>query len=130
MRWLLLAFLIIPAIEIGLFIWIGGMIGPLWVVVLIFLTGFAGVALARSQGIETWRRAQQQMNMGQVPTYEIVDGICIFVGGVLLFAPGFFTDTMGLLLVIPFTRRPIYQYLLRLLKRMAENRGGFYYRRW
>ena len=104
MRWLLLALLIIPAAEIGLFIWIGGMTGPWWVVFLIVLTGVAGVTLAKKQGMDTWRRAQLQMNNGRPPTEEIVDGICIFIGAVFLFSPGFITDTVGFILVLPLTR--------------------------
>lgn len=61
MRWLLLALLVLPAMEIGVFIWIGGIIGPWWVVGLILLTGIVGVTIARNQGVETWNRAQQSM---------------------------------------------------------------------
>lgn len=104
MRWLFLALIIIPAIEIGLFVWIGGMIGPWWVVSLIVLSGFLGIAMARKKGAQTWVKARQSMNQGQMPAAEIVDGICIFIGAVLLFSPGFLTDIVGLLLVIPYTR--------------------------
>lgn len=104
MRWLIFALLIIPAIEIGLFVWVGGLIGPWWVVTLIVLSGILGVALAKKEGAETWIKARQSMNQGQMPAAEIIDGICIFVGAVLLFSPGFLTDIVGLLLVIPYTR--------------------------
>lgn len=106
MRWLLLALLIIPALELGVFIWLGGIIGPWWIVVLIILSGILGISFAKNQGIATWKRAQQSMNNGQMPTKQIVDGVCIFVGAILLFAPGFITDIMGLLIIIPWTRQP------------------------
>lgn len=104
MRWFVLALLIIPAIEIGLFVWIGGWIGPWWVISLIVLSAVLGLSLAKKEGAETWIKARQLMNQGQMPAEQMMDGICILVGAVLLFAPGFLTDIIGLLLIIPFTR--------------------------
>ena len=106
MRWLLLALLIVPALEISVLIWLGSMIGPWWVFVLIILSGILGIAFAKRQGTETWIKARQSMNSGQVPTEQIVDGVCILVGAVFLLAPGLITDTFGLLLIIPLTRIP------------------------
>src|SRR5699024_90663 len=83
MRFIILALLIIPALEIGVFIWAGSIIGPWWVVGLILLTGFIGIAIAKQQGMETWFRARQAINMGQPPAEEIVDGISIFIGAVV-----------------------------------------------
>lgn len=120
MRWLLLALLIVPAMEIGIFIWAGGIIGPWWVVAIILLTGIVGVAIARKQGIETWNRAQQSMGRGEVPAEQIVDGICIFTGAVFLFTPGFITDTVGFILVLPFTRRPFKLMLQRFFKKRLD----------
>ncbi|MFD2046302.1 FxsA family protein [Ornithinibacillus salinisoli] len=120
MRWLLLAFLIVPALEIGVFIWAGGVIGPWWVVGLILLTGIVGVTLAKQQGVETWHRAQKSMNYGQVPAEEILDGICIFVGGVFLFTPGFITDIVGFILVLPGTRGIFKGFLQKLIKRLID----------
>lgn len=79
-RWLLLALLIVPAMEIGVFIWAGNIIGPWWVVALIILTGIVGVSLAKRQGMEAWQRAQLSMNHGQPPADAIIDGICILSG--------------------------------------------------
>src|SRR5690625_3372772 len=104
MRWLLLAFLIVPALEIGIFVWVCGSVGAWGVVGLILLTGIAGAAFARIQGLETLNRARLLMRNGQAPTEQLIDGICILVGGILLVAPGFITDIVGLLLVLPFTR--------------------------
>lgn len=128
MRWLLLAFLIIPALEIGVFIWVGGIVGPWWVVMLIILSGIIGITLAKQQGYDTWIRARQSMNNGQVPTAQIIDGICILVGAVLLFAPGFITDIVGLLLVIPLTRNPFRQMLLKWIQ-LKVSRGRIIYRK-
>ncbi|MFD2751095.1 FxsA family protein [Virgibacillus siamensis] len=129
MRWLLLAFLIVPAMEIGIFIWAGGIIGPWWVVTLILLTGILGISIAKVQGTETWKRAQLSMNQGIMPTNEIIDGICIFIGAVFLFTPGFITDTAGFLLVLPFTRRPFRNMLQGFIKSRL-NKGTIIYRKW
>ncbi|MFB4166700.1 FxsA family protein [Virgibacillus sp. JSM 102003] len=129
MRWLLLALLILPAMEIGVFIWIGGIIGPWWVVGLILLTGVVGVTIAKKQGIDTWNRAQQSMSNGQVPAHEIVDGICIFVGAVFLFSPGFITDAVGFTLVLPYTRGP-FKLMLQRFFQDRMNRGKIIYRKW
>ncbi|MEW9675492.1 FxsA family protein [Lentibacillus sp. L22] len=129
MRWILLAFLIIPALEIGVFVWAGGIIGPWWVVFLILLTGALGITLAKYQGMEAWRKALLQISNGFKPTNEIMDGICIFIGAVLLFTPGFITDTVGFLLVIPWTRIPFRSWIYRIIKnRMGK--GTIIFRKW
>ncbi len=129
MRWLFLLVLVLPALEIGMFIWIGGKIGPWYVILLILLTGIIGISIARWQGLQTWRDVQWQLSQGQVPTKQIIDGVCIFIGGIFLFSPGFITDTIGLIFVIPLTRRFIRQGLYIWLKRSLE-RGTIIFRRW
>jgi len=129
LRWLIFAVLVIPALEIGVFMWIGGKVGPWWVVLLIVLTGVIGVTLARKQGMDVWKKAQAQMNKGYPPTEQIIDGICIFIGGVLLFSPGFITDTAGFLLILPTTRRPLKKLVEAWLKRMMD-KNVIIYRKW
>lgn len=129
MRGLLIAFLILSAAEIGVIVWAGGIIGPWWVAFLILFTGFLGVTIAKREGVETWRRAQLAIQNGQVPTQEIVDGISILVGGILLFSPGFLTDIAGFVLVLPFTRKFLRNYILIGLKKLM-NQNTIYYRRW
>lgn len=126
MRWLLLLLIIIPAIEIGLFVWIGGMVGPWWVVGIIILTGLAGVALAKQQGAETISRMRQSITNHQVPTNDIVDGICILIGAMFLIAPGFVTDIMGFVLVLPITRGPFKQLIAFFIQRKLVNRTIIY----
>lgn len=128
MQWLLLALIIIPAIEIGLFVWVGGMIGAWWVVVLIALTGILGVALAKREGAQTWVKARQSMSQGRMPAAEIIDGICIFIGGVLLFSPGFLTDVIGLLLVVPYTRNIFKLGIVRWIQ-VKVSKGTIIYRK-
>src|SRR5699024_2282377 len=128
MRWLLLLFLILPALEIGVFIWVGDMIGPWWVVALIIITGMLGIMIARQQGFETWNRARQAIQLGQAPTEYIIDGICIFIGGVFLFAPGFITDIAGFMFVLPITRGWFRYFVIRFIGRIIERNGGIFRR--
>jgi UPF0716 protein FxsA len=120
MRGLLLVLLLLGAAEIGVFVWAGGLLGPWWVVGLILLTGIVGITLAKKEGIETWYRAQRAIHNGQVPTREIVDGICIFIGGVFLLSPGFITDIIGFILVIPLTRRIVKPFLVILFEKFID----------
>lgn len=115
--------------EIGIFIWIGGLIGPWWVVLIIVMTGVLGIMIAKKQGIETWNRAQVSMRNGQAPTEEITDGICIFVGAVFLFTPGFITDLVGFMLVLPTTRNLFKYSILKLIRRIMS-KGTIVYRKW
>lgn len=129
MRWLFLLLLFIPAMEIGVFIWVGGMVGPWWVISIIILTGALGILLAKHHGMETWKRAQVRMSKGQAPTEELMDGICILIGSVFLFAPGFITDTVGLILVLPFSRKLFKDSIRALLLKLAKG-GTIIYRKW
>lgn len=105
--WLLLVFLIVPALEITLFIWIGGYIGPWWVFGIIIGTGILGVAFAKAQGLEALKKARESMSKGIPPGDYILDGIVVLIAGILLFIPGFFTDVIGFVLLVPFTRKPL-----------------------
>jgi len=105
-------FLIIPIIEVYLLIEVGGMIGAGWTILLIVITAIIGVNLLRQQGISTLMRANKAMSQGQVPAMEMMEGLFLAVGGALLITPGFFTDVIGFICLIPFTRRSIIKYLL------------------
>ncbi|KGX93379.1 exlusion protein FxsA [Pontibacillus halophilus JSM 076056 = DSM 19796] len=120
-RWLLLFILIVPALEIGVLIWAGNLVGPWWVILLIILTGILGAYLAKQQGLETLNRARTLMNQAQVPQDEIFDGICILIGAVVLLTPGFITDAIGFTLLLPATRAPIRHALKRTVRKMMEN---------
>lgn len=128
LRYLILALLIVPALEIGVFVALGRAIGPWWIILLIVLTGILGLALAKYEGLETWKKAQEAAAKGQAPTSHIVDGICIFIGAVLLFAPGLITDILGFLLVIPFTRKPFkYVIAYQIQKFLARRQNQVIY---
>ncbi len=105
MNSLFLIFIGIPAIEVFLMIKIGGKIGALNTVSLIFLTAVIGIYFARLEGIKTIRSGVMNLYQNKIPIYEIISGASIAVAALLLIIPGFFTDTVGFLLLIPFTRR-------------------------
>ncbi|WP_019154819.1 FxsA family protein [Robertmurraya massiliosenegalensis] len=121
MRYILLFLLIIPAGEIFVLLLSGKIIGVWATISIIILTGILGAYLAKQQGLETLRRAQLEMQYGRVPGEAIVDGICILVGGVLLLTPGFITDTMGFLLLLPQTRVFFKGRMKKWLKKWIDN---------
>ena len=106
-------FIALPALEIFLFIKIGGQIGALNTVVLIFLTAIIGVYFAKLQGIQTLKSGMVNLYQNKMPIYEIMSGASIAVAALLLIIPGFFTDLIGFLLLIPFTRKIIFSWVLK-----------------
>ena len=105
MRYLIILFIAIPAAEIGLLLFSGKTIGVWPTILLIILTGVIGAYLAKREGLQTIRKAQEQLRNGEIPGEAVLDGICILIGGILLLLPGFITDISGFLLLFPLTRR-------------------------
>lgn len=101
---LFLAFIVIPILEIAVFIQVGGLIGLVPTLVCIFATAIIGVALLRYQGFAVIRRANEAAQAGRVPVAEVFDGFCLVVAGVFLLTPGFVTDALGFVLLIPAVR--------------------------
>ena len=117
-----LLFIIIPLVELYLIIKVGGYIGAFWTVMIVIGTAVIGVNLLRMQGFNTLKRAQQNMEQGAMPAMEMMEGIVLAVGGALLITPGFLTDTLGFICLIPFTR----QALIRgFIKRNSVQMHGF-----
>ncbi len=115
---LVVLFILLPIAEIYVIVKVGEAIGILPTLALLILDGFLGAALARSQGRAAWLRFNQALAEGRVPAREVFDGAMIIVGGAFLLAPGFITDVIGLLLLLPPTRA-----LFRgLVSRMARRR--------
>tara|TARA_B100000575_G_scaffold252846_1_gene221054 strand:- start:1128 stop:1547 length:420 start_codon:yes stop_codon:yes gene_type:complete len=106
-------FIALPALEIFLFIKIGGHVGALNTVALIFLTAIIGIYFAKLQGIQTLKSGMVNLYQNKMPIYEIMSGTSIAIAALLLIIPGFFTDLIGFLLLIPFTRRIIFNLVLR-----------------
>ena len=100
-----LIFICLPALEIYLIIIIGGQVGALNTVSLIFLTAIIGLYFAKRQGVQTLKSGVINLYQNKMPIYEIMSGASIAVAALLLIIPGFFTDVLGFLLLIPFTRQ-------------------------
>ncbi len=106
MFWILLVlFTVIPAVEIGLFVEIGGRIGALATFAVVLFTGVAGASLARSQGMRVVTEVQGALTGGKMPTDELLEGAFVLFGGALLLTPGFLTDFLGLACLLPPTRK-------------------------
>jgi UPF0716 protein FxsA len=97
-------FLVVPIVEIYLLIQVGQVIGAGWTIFLVVLTAVIGVGLLRIQGLSTLNRAQQKLQQNELPAREMLEGMGLVVAGALLLTPGFFTDTIGFLLLFPPTR--------------------------
>ena len=100
-----LLFIGLPALEIFLLIKIGGKVGALNTVALIFLTAIIGIYFAKFQGIQTLKSGMVNLYQNRMPVYEMMSGASIAIAALLLIIPGFFTDLIGFLLLIPFTRK-------------------------
>jgi UPF0716 protein FxsA len=100
--------IILPVIEIYLFVEIGGALGAAWTILLIFLTAALGLSALRQQGLAVLQEAQKARNSGRAPLAAVAHGLLILLGGGLLLLPGFFTDTVGLLCLL----RPVRLFLI------------------
>ena len=117
--WLLVvAFVVMPLLEIYVIIQVGQVIGPWWTILLLILASVLGAWLVRREGGRAWRALQQALQEGRMPARELADGALILVGGTLMLTPGFLTDLAGVLLILPFTR-PLAR---RLLTRVVVGR--------
>ena len=110
---LFLIFICLPALEIYLLIEIGGHIGALSTVALIFLTAIIGLYFAKQQGLRTLKSGVINLYQNKLPIYEMMSGASIALAAFLLIVPGFFTDFIGFLLLVPFTRKIIFNLTLK-----------------
>jgi len=110
MNTVLLLIIGIPIIEIYLFIKIGAQIGAFNTILLIFLTAIIGVAYAKHEGFNTLRSGISGIMKNEIPIYEMISGATLAFAAILLILPGFATDTLGILLVFPFTRKLFIKY--------------------
>jgi UPF0716 protein FxsA len=122
MRFFILVFIILPALEIGVFLLSGKTIGVWNTVLIIILTGILGAFLTKRQGLEVMRKAQDAVRVGYPPGDVLLDGICIFLGGILLISPGFISDCLGLILLLPPTRKLIKPLLIKWFQRWIDKR--------
>ncbi|CAH1532146.1 protein FxsA [Vibrio jasicida] len=122
---LLLAFIFVPIIEIGLFIQVGGFLGLWPTIALVLITAFVGASLVRSQGLQTLMSVQGRLEQGELPAQQIFEGVMLAVAGVLLLTPGFMTDALGMLVLLPAPRAAIAKYLMSKMVVKTMNGGGF-----
>ncbi len=124
---LLLLFIIVPVVEMWVLIQVGSKIGALSTIALVLLTAMIGLALLKRQGLATLLRANQRMEAGELPAQEMVEGICLAVGGALLLTPGFITDVIGFACLIPGIRQLLIGRLLQRVITDALASGGRFY---
>jgi UPF0716 protein FxsA len=121
---LALLFLIVPLAELYVILKVGDTIGIGWTIVLLVADSLLGSWLLRSQGRAVWRRFNAILAEGKVPHREVVDGVLVIFGGAFLITPGFLTDIVGLLLLLPPTRAIARRMLMRRMGRGAVVVGG------
>jgi UPF0716 protein FxsA len=123
---LVLLFVLAPIVEIAVIIQVGHAIGVLDTLLLMVAVSAVGAWLVKREGIGLWRRAQRQLETGVVPGRELVDGMLIMLAGVLLLTPGFVSDCLGVLLLLPPVRAGLRQLVIRRLrKRVVVQRASF-----
>ena len=116
--YLLIIFIILPIIEISIFIQVGGFVGTFNTILIIFLTAAVGVYFVRQQGFRTFQKIAAELQNQQIPVQGMFDGLVILIAGILLVTPGFLTDIIGLLRLIPQTR----VFLLGIIKNLYLQR--------
>ncbi|WP_215406580.1 FxsA family protein [Vibrio gigantis] len=122
---LLLLFIFVPIIEIGLFIQVGGFLGLWPTIALVLITAFVGASLVRSQGIQTLMSVQGRLQQGEMPAQQILEGVMLAVAGVLLLTPGFMTDALGMLVLLPAPRAMIAKKMMEKMV-VTNMSGGFH----
>ena len=122
MNSVILLILLIPIIEIYLFIKIGSQIGAFNTISLIFVTAIIGVYYAKYEGLNTLKSAIKQIVRNEIPIYEIVSGAALAFAALLMILPGFLTDIIGLLIIFPWTRK---MFLKKISKKNYKNKKNF-----
>ena len=125
---LFIMFITIPIIEVFVLLDAAEYLGLWPTIFLVIATGAAGAYLAKSQGLDLLSRLQVSTNQGELPTDELIDGLFILAGGLVLLTPGFITDLLGFVFLVPWSRAPLKRYLTVWI-RNKMNRGEFQMRR-
>ena len=125
MNTVLLSIILVPILEIYLFIKIGAQIGALNTILLIFVTAVTGIVYARYEGLNTLKSGFSQLIKNEIPAYEMISGAAIAFGALLLIVPGFATDTLGFLIILPLTRKLIFGRLSTKFKDKTKEKNNF-----
>jgi UPF0716 protein FxsA len=118
-------FVLVPIVELAVIIQVGQALGVLQTLLLMVVVSVVGAWLVKHEGIGVWRRAQRQLEMGAVPGRELVDGTLIMFAGVLLLTPGFVSDCIGILLLLPPVRAGMRGLVIRRLRRRVTAQQTF-----
>ena len=125
MNTVLLSIILVPIVEIYLFIKIGAYIGAFNTILLIFFTAMTGIFYARYEGLNTLRSGFSQMVKNEIPAYEIISGAAIAFGALLLIIPGFATDLLGFLIIFPLSRKLIFGKISKNFKNQKKEKNHF-----
>ena len=125
MNSILLAIILIPVVEIYLFIKIGSEIGAIITILLIFITAIVGVYYAKYEGLNTLRSGFIQLSKNQTPAYEVISGAAIAFAALLLIVPGFATDILGFLLIFPVTRKIFFNIFKKKINSEGKEKKNF-----
>ena len=125
MNSVVLSIILVPIVEIYLFIKIGAKIGAFNTILLIFITAIAGIIYARYEGLNTLRSAYSQLIKQETPAYEIISGAAIAFAALLLIIPGFATDIIGFLIILPVTRKLILGKISTKIKKRKSDKNNF-----
>ena len=125
MNTVLITIILVPIIEIYLFIKIGGQIGAFTTISLIFITAVIGIIYARYEGLNTLKSGFSQLVKNELPAYEIISGAAIAFAALLLIIPGFATDVLGFLLIFPLTRKIIFGRFADKFKNGTKNKKPY-----
>ncbi len=117
LRILMVTFIILPIIELWVLISVGQWIGASYTIGLVLLTGVLGAWLAKREGLQTMQLIRLQLSRGEMPGMALIDGACILFGSAGLLTPGFITDILGFLLLLPYTRNIVKVWLRRLFEK-------------
>ena len=122
---ILLAIIVIPAIEIYLLIKIGSQIGAIFTIFLIFLTAIIGIYYAKYEGLNTLKSGFAQLSKNETPAYEVISGAAIAFAALLLIIPGFATDTLGFFLIFPISRKFIFNKMSKKFEQKKNKKNNF-----
>ena len=122
---ILLLIILVPVIEIYLLIKIGSQIGAITTIFMIFMTAIIGVYYAKYEGLNTLKSGFTQISKNETPAYEVISGAAIAFAALLLIIPGFFTDTLGFLLIFPISRKFIFNRLAKKFKSKETEKNNF-----
>ena len=125
MKPILLSLILIPIIEIYLFIKIGSQIGAFNTISLIFITAIVGIYYAKYEGLNTFKSGFTQLLKNEMPAYELISGAAIAFAALLLIIPGFATDFVGFLLIVPFTRRVLLSQFSKKISKKNVKKNNF-----